>query len=377
LLIQHLKKRNYKETGSGFWYPYIVKFVYGDDVSELPGLVKNEKAEDSFTVKTVKLIICAIGLQASFLTWGLLQERIMTMNYGEESDESGNVTNAGERFNNSTYLVFINRILALFVAMAYVRSTNQPLHGTPTFKFSYCSFSNVMSSWFQYEALKYVSFPTQVLGKACKVIPVMIMGKVVSGNKYSNLEWFTALMLSVGVSCFLFGSTEDKGKGADSTSLSGLFLMVGYMAFDSFTSNWQGALFKEFKMSSFQMMLGVNIFSSLLTAVSLVQQGTFMPSIAFMFRHVHFMYHCVILSICSAVGQLFIYYTIGQFGAVVFIIIMTMRQALAILLSCVVYHHPVGLLGLIGILIVFAALGIRINNTYQQKKNAARANAAR
>lgn len=79
LLIQHLKKRNYKETGSGFLYPYIVKFVYGDDVSELPGLIKTEKTEDSFTVKTIKLIVCAIGLQASFLTWGLLQERIMTM----------------------------------------------------------------------------------------------------------------------------------------------------------------------------------------------------------------------------------------------------------------------------------------------------------
>lgn len=42
--------------------------------------------------------------------------------------------------------------------------------------------SNVMSSWFQYEALKYVSFPTQVLAKASKVIPVMLMGKVVQGK---------------------------------------------------------------------------------------------------------------------------------------------------------------------------------------------------
>ena len=51
-----------------------------------------------------------------------------------------------------------------------------------------------------------------------------------------------------------------------------------------------------------------------------------------------FGFDCVILSICSAVGQLFIYYTISQFGAVVFIIIMTLRQALAILLSCIIYR---------------------------------------
>ena len=32
----------------------------------------------------------------------------------------------------------------------------------PLFLFSFCSFSNVLSSWCQYEALKYVNFPTQV-----------------------------------------------------------------------------------------------------------------------------------------------------------------------------------------------------------------------
>merc|ERR1739848_583555 len=230
------------------------------------------------------------------------------------------------------------------------------------YKYSYCSLSNVMSSWFQYEALKFVSFPTQVLGKACKVIPVMIMGKFVSGNKYSMFEWFTALLLSVGVSFFLFGTPPDpkKAAGADSTSLSGLFLMVGYMGFDSFTSNWQGQLFKEYKMTSFQMMLGVNIFSTTFTFGSLLQRGTLFTSIAFILRHAQFMTHCVILSICSAVGQLFIYYTIGQFGAVIFVIIMTTRQALAILLSCVIYGHPVTVVGVVGILTVFLALGLRI-----------------
>jgi hypothetical protein len=33
-----------------------------------------------------------------------------------------------------------------------------------------------------------------------------------------------------------------------------------------------------------------------------------------------------VLSVCSAAGQLFIYYTIATFGPVVFVIIMTIRQ---------------------------------------------------
>merc|ERR1712157_631444 len=292
----------------------------------------------------------------------------MTGSYGDTENADGTT---GDQFQNSQFLVFINRVLALVVAYIYCRWSQQPKNAAPTFKYSFCSLSNVMSSWFQYEALKYVSFPTQVLGKACKVIPVMIMGKFVSGNKYSVFEWFTAGLLSVGVSFFLFGTPQDTSKGADSTGLSGLLLMIGSMGFDSFNSNWQGQLFKEFKMSSFQMMLGVNIFSTIFTLGSLVQRGDFFASIAFMMTYGEFMWHCVILSICSAVGQLFIYYTIGQFGAVVFIIIMTTRQALAILLSCIIYGHPVTAVGLLGILTVFLALGLRIHNTWAKKKKEA------
>ena len=80
----------------------------------------------------------------------------------------------------------------------------------PFYKYSFCSLSNILSSWFQYEALKFVSFPTQVLAKACKVIPVMLMGKVVSGNKYPLFDWATAAQLGVGTSIFLLSNHDGK-----------------------------------------------------------------------------------------------------------------------------------------------------------------------
>ena len=65
-------------------------------------------------------------------------------------------------FKDSQYLVFVNRILAFLLAAVYLACTRQPRHTAPIYKYSYCSFSNIMSSWCQYEALKYVTFPTQV-----------------------------------------------------------------------------------------------------------------------------------------------------------------------------------------------------------------------
>ena len=108
------------------------------------------------------------------------------------------------------------------------------------------------------------------------------------------------------------------------------------------------------------MMAGVNLFSCLLTSVSLIEQGGFFEASYFMLRHPDFLMDAVILSICSASGQLFIFYTIAEYGPVVFVIIMTVRQGFAILLSCIIYGHPVTVLGFFGILIVFAALFLRI-----------------
>ena len=217
-----------------------------------------------------------------------------------------------------------------------------------------------MRSWCQYEALKYVSFPTQVLAKASKVIPVMAMGKVVSNKKYEFYEYVVAVLISLGMVAFLFGKSGDSSHPDQSTTFAGFIILVGYMCFDSFTSNWQGALYTEYKMSSIQMMAGVNLFSCILTSVLLLQQGVFVTSFAFMSQYSGFTFDCVTLSICSAVGQLFIFHTISSYGPVVFTIIMTCRQVVSVVLSCIMFHHALALVAVIGIFIIFSALTLKI-----------------
>lgn len=209
----------------------------------------------------------------------------------------------------------------------------------------------------------------------------MLMGRVVSRRSYTWSDYGTAILMSAGLFAFLLTSTnqdEGDGKGKHgvhsqaATTLSGLIILIGYLVFDSFTSNWQSELFQTYQMSSLEMMAGVNLFSVLLTTTSLVQQGTFVIAADFASRHPQFVSHVLILSATSAIGQLFIFYTIAQFGAVTFTIIMTVRQGLAILLSCIVYHHPVSLVGMVGIFLVFLAIFARIYLSHTQRKTKAR-----
>ena len=56
----------------------------------------------------------------------------------------------------------VNRILAFAFSGIYLMVESHHIHRTPLYKYSFCSVSNTLSSWCQYEALKFVSFPTQV-----------------------------------------------------------------------------------------------------------------------------------------------------------------------------------------------------------------------
>lgn len=356
LIYKYVKASKYLERAVPGCFPYTIQLCFAGPQVDL--FMKPEASSSSQTpVRTFKqdallLMFCFVGLQGSYLTWGLLQEKVMTQAYTNSEGETGH-------FRDSQFLVFVNRILAFMLSGLYIIVTRQPRHTMPLYKYAYCSFSNIMSSWCQYEALKFVSFPTQVLAKASKIIPVMMMGKLVTHKKYEYYEYITAIFISVGMALFLLGSAENH-KVETVTTFSGVILLASYMLFDSFTSNWQGALFTQYSMTSVQMMCGVNLFSCLFTATSLAQQGGFIYSLNFMSQFPLFTVDCVLLSVSSAAGQLFIFYTIATFGPVVFVIIMTIRQGLAILLSCIIYQHPVTILGILGVIIVFTAIFLRI-----------------
>nr|CAG4641663.1 EOG090X05CU [Eurycercus lamellatus] len=358
-VLIHISQKNNLHALSGFQWKILRLILTGntsrileteqtDNQNEQPSSAEKKSLYQNAQV----LFYCCAGLQISYLTWGVLQEKIMTREYIDNG--------RAEKFTDSQFLVFVNRILAFAFSGIYLMLTQQRVHRTPLYKYSYCSVSNTLSSWCQYEALKFVSFPTQVLAKSAKVLPVMLMGKLVSRTQYKNYEYATAVLISVGMTAFLLGSSDGNKKGSSVTTVSGAVLLCGYLIFDSFTANWQSALFKEHRPSSVQMMCGVNLMSCLFTSASLIQQGGFFYSLTFATRHPSFIMDCLLTAICSASGQLFIFATIAKFGPVIFTIIMTVRQGLSILLSCLVYQHHISEMGIFGVVTVFASIFLRI-----------------
>uniref|UniRef100_A0A2A4J2F9 Adenosine 3'-phospho 5'-phosphosulfate transporter 1 n=1 Tax=Heliothis virescens TaxID=7102 RepID=A0A2A4J2F9_HELVI len=347
ILYKYLDRINYFDKISNPGYTFRVLFAcFGEPGERLADAGKRK--EETPAREGAELAFCFTGLMASYLVWGLLQEKIMTQSY-VMSDGST------QRFSDSAFLVFVNRLAALLLAGGRLLCTRATLAPAPLYKFSYCALTNVLSAWCQYEALKYVSFPTQVLSKSCKVIPVMLMGKLVSRNKYDVYEYVTAVLISVGMVLFMFGSHDDNMVSSAMT-MSGVALLALYMVCDSFTSSWQGAVFARYHCGALHMLCAVNAFSCALTAAAHAHHA---PPLSLL-HHPVFAADCIVLSVSSAIGQLLIYHTISRFGAVVFTIIMTLRQAVSILLSCAVYGHVVSAWGALGVLLVLGAVLLRL-----------------
>jgi len=239
-------------------------------------------------------------------------------------------------------------------------------HTAPLYKFSFSSVSNIMSSVCQYEALKYVSFLTQVLAKSCKMVPVMVMGYLVSRKTYSAFEYSVAILVTAGAVVFKLNEPNDAP--IKNTEFIGIAFICGYIVFDSFTSNWQSAVFKQHKVGSITMMMLANLFSSGFTALGLLVTAEILYVVRYIGENPSILYYVMTMSVCSAVGQLFIFHTIKTYGPLVFATIQTVRQLLSIALSIIFFGHSVNALEALGILIVFGALATQIGLKWLKKR---------
>nr|CDS20097.1 adenosine 3' phospho 5' phosphosulfate [Echinococcus granulosus] len=305
------------------------------------------------------LVGCTLGLNFAYVLWGVLQEKIMTSSYG------------GRRFREPQFLVFCNRVGALIMASVCIHligprrleaavAAADGQGGAPLSCYANPALSNILSSWCQYEALLFITFPVQVLSKSCKTIPVMLMSKILYGRSYKAQEYITTALVSIGVSVFILSSPPEHSGRAAVNSVSGLVLICGYIVLDSYTSTFQDNLFRIYKISPLQMMRGVCTWAVLFTVTPLLADGTLTSSLRFAWDQPQFALDVVGSAVCSGFGQIMIFITIAEFGAVTFSIIMTIRQCLSILVSCLLFTHPINAVGALGLLITFGAVFFRI-----------------
>ncbi|VDL18847.1 unnamed protein product [Hymenolepis diminuta] len=299
------------------------------------------------------LVGCTLGLNFVYILWGVLQGRIINAlsievylclsiySYIHFQEKIMTRSYNGEHFREPQFLIFCNRIGALIVAVTCLALTGARSDDStaeiksPLTSYAHPALSNIVSSWCQYEALIFITFPIQVL--------------------FGEKRWTVAL-ISIGVCIFILSSPPEHEVKATENSVSGLILICGYIVLDSYTSTSQSNLFRTFKMSPLHMMCGVCSWAVLFIVTPLLANETLKSSLQFAWRQPQFAFDAAASALCSGIGQVLIFATIAEFGAVTFNLIMTVRMCLSILVSCMLFSHPLNILGIGGLLITFGAI---------------------
>mmetsp|Transcript_27663 Transcript_27663/g.38463 ORF Transcript_27663/g.38463 Transcript_27663/m.38463 type:complete len:447 (+) Transcript_27663:118-1458(+) len=298
--------------------------------------------------RAVHLVFCALGLVIAFVIYGVQQERIMTTEY------------EGGRFKNPNFLIFSNRFVAMGIALGVCYQKGQLRSKAALYKFSYCSISNILSSFCQFASLQFLSFPVLQVAKSCKALAVLLVSFLVFGKRFPPFEYAIATVVMLGAGAFFYIYAETTKGGSDSSNWTvGLTFLTIFILLDGFTNVWQGYLSKTYKTSQWQMMLGVNTFSMLLTLLIQGTDSTLVDTIMRLTSTPPLLIDVTALCTSAVIGQLFIFHTIATFGPLVFTLISIFRVILSIITSCIIYGHYIVPIGWLSIAVVFGAMAYR------------------
>lgn len=258
----------------------------------------------------------------------------MTVGFGERQ----------ERFTWSLFIVFCNRLLTCSISLGLqVIQRRSVLPVAPIMSYAAVSFGNLVASTCQYDSLKYITFAMQTLAKCCKMLPVMLWGFLIGRQRYSARELATASAVMAGCAAFIFSgnilnTTIDDEKKTRFYAI-GIILLLMYLVFDGFTSTWQDRLFMGFDMDTGNQVLYTTLCSTLLSFVVLVCSSEMTEAGAFLSRNPNAWVYITAVSSVATIIQYFVSYTIKVYGALNFATLMTARQFLSIIASCIIFNH--------------------------------------
>jgi solute carrier family 35 (UDP-galactose transporter), member B1 len=301
----------------------------------------------------------------------MLQEKISTTPYGPDR----------LIFRSPLVLNTVQSLIAAILAVVYICINGQKSQIRSTFanglpaRYILLAICSSAGSWFGYRSLRWVDYPTMVLGKSSKLLPVMFLHLVLYRRRFPGYKYVVVSMVTAGVGMFTLFHPIEGSKKAATNSAWGLFLLSINLLADGFVNSTQDQIFSKNKgLTGPQMMLGFNTAATILTSVYLVITY-FLPStpseiatlLQFVRLHPRILLDILAFSICGAVGQIFIFLTLSLHGSLILVTITVTRKLFTMLLSVIWFNHPLTKGQWAGVGLVFGGIGLEAYWTRKAK----------
>lgn len=210
-------------------------------------------------------------------------------------------------------------------------------------------------------SLAYISYPTKIIFRSCKLIPTMVFATFINKQKFSSTEYLCALAICAGLVVF----TSASWKLSPTFNPFGLILVTISVFGDSLLPNLQENLF-----SSGASRLEVTVYTNFFTLIAMTCTTYISGDLIGIIKHASEDYHLAVymtIYICISYVAISSFMTvIKRYGAVTGALIGTARKAMTLMLSFLLFPKKFSWQYLIGIILVLG--GLLISSLVKHKR---------
>eukprot|EP00834_Sanchytrium_tribonematis_P006979 NODE_572_length_5896_cov_0.685872.p4 type:complete len:215 gc:universal NODE_572_length_5896_cov_0.685872:4177-4821(+) len=185
----------------------------------------------------------------------------------------------------------------------------------------------------------------------------MFVSRVFFQRKFALYQYLSVVLISLGVSLFMFLQSNKK-KDDVNNSWFGVGLVLFNLFLDGFTNSKQDNLFVKHKaLTSKQLMFGMNAASAVWMLLYLLYEGgELYDGLQLLQQHPKILVDVLSFCVAGAIGQIFIFHTLENFGSRTLVTVNVTRKMFSILLSVFWFAHGVNLSQWLAVALVFGGI---------------------
>eukprot|EP00455_Lapot_gusevi_P018733 TRINITY_DN2026_c0_g1_i4.p1 TRINITY_DN2026_c0_g1~~TRINITY_DN2026_c0_g1_i4.p1 ORF type:complete len:415 (+),score=93.50 TRINITY_DN2026_c0_g1_i4:56-1300(+) len=262
-----------------------------------------------------------------------------------------------EGFVYGLYLTFIQFIVYVVIS-GHQKLTSQVKEErkAPLKAHALIGFLSVSTMGLSNVACQYLNYPTQVMFKSCKLIPVMIMGVVFLGKRYSRLDYLAMVSLTMGMVIFSVGDSFV----STSFDPTGVLLICIALVADALIGNAQEKVMTTYKASTTEMIFYSKGIGCFILFLALVVTGELRPAFTFCWNHPRVYLYILFMASVGCGGEFFVMALVKQFGALIAVTVTSSRKLMSIMVSFILFPKPFTMIYLLGTFQVFVGIGLEV-----------------
>ncbi|XP_017532904.3 adenosine 3'-phospho 5'-phosphosulfate transporter 2 isoform X1 [Manis javanica] len=272
--------------------------------------------------KLTQFFICVAGVFIFYLIYGYLQELIFSV---EGLKTFG------------WYLTLVQFAFYSIFGLIELQLIQDKRRRIPGKTYMIIAFLTVGTMGLSNTSLGYLNYPTQVIFKCCKLIPVMIGGVFIQGKRYNVADVSAAVCMSLGLIWFTLADSTI----APNFNMTGVILISLALCADAVIGNVQEKAMKLHNASNSEMVLYSYSIGFVYIFLGLTCTSGLGPAVAFCSKNPVRTYgYAFLFSLTGYFGISFVLALIKIFGALLAVTVTTGRKAMTIVLSFIFFAKP-------------------------------------